>query len=323
MNNIVLGTMNIGYPHTSNPHATIKDYTKMIETYLSAVPTSVAILDTAYYYGNTRCEQILGEILPTLSYEPKIATKVNPWLDNDFTNGKLGQLSVQGVMYQLTTSLKNLRLDNVEYLFLHCPDHETPLEETLYVCNTLWRKEKFHKFGISNYSLLQTQHLLDVCEEEGYVMPTCYQGMYNVISRKVEEIFPLLDNYKIDFWAYNPLAGGLLTGKYTSKVEEKEEPSRFKNNSIYQNIYWKPTIIQKWVPFFEQGVDVCMQQSFEWLHHYSKMRLFDKIILGASTEEQLSTNIQTIGTRHLTSKHLYFMNKLYSHIEHASPNYYY
>lgn len=322
MNNIVLGTMNIGYPHTSSPRATIKDYTKIIETYLNCTPTSAAILDTAYYYGNTQCEQILGEILPTLSYLPKIATKVNPWLDNDFTNGKFGQLSGEGVLQQFTGSLKNLRVDNVEYLFLHCPDHETPLEETLYICNTLWRKEKFHKFGISNYSLLQTQQLLDVCEEEGYITPSCYQGMYNLISRKVEEIFPLLDNYNIDFWAYNPLAGGLLTGKYTSKPEE-QQLSRFKNNSIYQNIYWKPTILQKWVPFFEQGVDVCTQQSFEWLQHYSKMRLFDKIILGASTEEQLTNNIQKIGVRQVTSKDLYFVNKLYSHVEHASPNYYY
>jgi len=185
----------------------------------------------------------------------------------------------------------------------------------------LWRKEKFQKFGISNYSLLQTQHLLEVCEENGYVTPTCYQGMYNVISRKVEEIFPLLDNYDIEFWAYNPLAGGLLTGKYT--INSRDKQSRFKNNSIYQNIFWKPTIMQKMIPFFEQGVENCTQQSFEWLQHYSKMRLFDKIILGASTEEQLINNIHKIGTRKITSKNLYFINKLYSHIEHVSPNYYY
>ena len=66
--NIILGTMNIQYPFTSNPVYREELYKEMIETYIYYVGNN-AILDTAYYYGNTTCEQVLGTILPTLSTE--------------------------------------------------------------------------------------------------------------------------------------------------------------------------------------------------------------------------------------------------------------
>ena len=105
--NIILGTMNIHYPHSSNQAHSKEEYKKMIEKYIHYVGNK-AILDTAYYYGNTTTEQILGDILPELSIIPQIATKVNPWYNNDFTNGHLGQLSQFSLEKQFKTSLKNL-----------------------------------------------------------------------------------------------------------------------------------------------------------------------------------------------------------------------
>ena len=104
--NCVLGTMNINYPYSSNNNKSIEEYKNIIEKYISYVGTN-AILDTAYYYGNTTTEETLGKILPELFIKPKIATKVNPWLNNDFTNGKLGQLSAEPFEKQLKTSLNN------------------------------------------------------------------------------------------------------------------------------------------------------------------------------------------------------------------------
>ena len=74
-------------------------------------------------------------------------------------------------------------------------------------------------------------------------MPQYYQGMYNLLCRKVEEVFPILNKKDINFWGYNPLAGGLLTGKYINQNLDNSESSRFKNNKIYQNIFYKPEII--------------------------------------------------------------------------------
>jgi aflatoxin B1 aldehyde reductase len=199
---------------------------------------------------------------------------------------------------------------------LHCPDYETPIKETLEKCDELWRKEKFNYLGISNFSKMQMKEVLDICEANAYNSPLYYQGMYNLISRKVEEIFPLLDDYSIEFWGYNPLAGGLLTGKYTNL----ETDSRFKNNKIYQNIFWKDEIIN--CDFFK--LENCTEYAYKWLQQYSKMAETDKLIIGASTNEQLEHNLHIFNKKvEYDETIIKYLNKIYFKIEHVSPNYYY
>jgi len=212
--------MNIEYPYTSASSASsatnrIHSYREIIETYVQSPAVDKPLLDTAYYYANGKCEEILGEILPTLSRPVKLATKANPWFANDFTCGKYGQLAREPLTNQLLGSLSRLQQENVDAFFLHCPDPETPLKETLDTCDELWRRERFDRFGVSNFSVGQLAEILEICETEKFNAPVIYQGMYNLVARKVEDIFPLIREHGIDFWAYNPLAGGLLTGKYT------------------------------------------------------------------------------------------------------------
>ena len=107
--NIILGTMNINYKYTSNINHDEEYYNKIIRKYINYSRQTLykPILDTAYYYGNTTTEKVLGNILSKLDdYEfstnkPLIATKANPWFENDFTNGKLGQLAPENLENQL------------------------------------------------------------------------------------------------------------------------------------------------------------------------------------------------------------------------------
>ena len=308
---MILGTMNIGYNYSSNNNNTNDYYKLIIEEYIKLTDKS-RILDTAYYYGNTKTEQILGEILQDLDHI-KIATKVNPWYLNDFTNGQLGQLSSINIKRQLNTSITNLKQD-IDTLFLHCPDYETPIIETLETCNDLYRQEKFNHFGISNFSKVQMEEILELCENNKLINPSYYQGMYNIISRKVEQIFPLLNDHNIHFWAYNPLAGGLLTGKYSNNI--LLENNRFKNNTIYQNIFWKEPILKS----FEQllkSKDSC-EYSLNWINR--KIIYPNQIILGVSTVEQLRQNIMYLNSNYTNN---YDVDKMYKEIESFSPNYYY
>jgi len=315
---IILGTMNIEYPHSSQKDKSINTYKNIIEKYIYS--TKNPILDTAYYYGNTKTEALLGTILENLDKKPKIATKANPWYNNDFTNGIYGQLSKENLEFQLNTSLKNLKLESVDTFYLHCPDYETPLVETLEKCDELWRKEKFNNFGISNFSKNQLEEILIICENNKFNSPVYYQGMYNLMCRKVEELFPLLNNYNIDFWAYNPLAGGLLTGKYKNK--NLEHDSRFKNNNIYQNIFWKDEYFNNLQDFFRY--ENCTEYSLLWLKKYSKLRSNDKIILGVSTIEQLTNNMNIMNSKvNYDSNMINYLNNIYNNIENVSPNYYY
>jgi aflatoxin B1 aldehyde reductase len=331
MNKIVLGTMNIHYPYSSNPDTSNEYYKSIIDRYIwylnnynsdikmntNNLMKAIPILDTAYYYGNTQTEKTLGEIL-----NPKqiIATKANPWFENDFTNGQFGQLSKAGLNHQLNTSLINLRRNKVDIFYLHCPDYETPISETLEKCDELWRTEKFDYLGISNFSKEQLLDVLTVCDKNGFNEPRYYQGMYNIICRKVEEIFPILDNYNMNFWAYNPLAGGLLTGKYT--IPNVLDKSRFKDNKIYQNIFWKQEIINELDDYLKSPR--CLEYSLQWLFKYSKLHENDKVILGVSTVEQLDNNIKLINKKaEYNIEEVEYLDGLYGRVKDWSPNYFY
>jgi aflatoxin B1 aldehyde reductase len=269
---LILGTMNIEYPWTSNQNKSIDEYKNIIDYYIDHCIESseVPILDTAYYYGNCKTEQVLGQIIPNLKIKPIIATKANPWLNNDFTNGKFGQLSKNNLSRQLDTSLTNLGLDSVDVFYLHCWDWNTSIEETLEITNDLWRKEKFNKFGISNFSLKQINQVIDIIDNNDYCQLSYYQGMYNMIARNVEEIFSTLNDNNIEFWAYNPLAGGLLTGKYKNVNNNNiEENCRFKSNEIYQNIFWKEPIVQGINDFI--NIQNCTSYALNWYSLDSKL----------------------------------------------------
>jgi aflatoxin B1 aldehyde reductase len=311
--------MNIDYPYTSAKNNTIKEYSDIINKYMDIV--DVSIIDTAYYYGNTKTEEILGNIL---NKKTIIATKANPWFNNDFNNGILGQLSSFNLERQLNTSLKNLKLKTIDIFYLHCYDYNTSLEETIEKSDELWRREKFNKFGISNFSKEQLKNVLEICEYKGYNKPKYYQGMYNLISRKVEEIFPLLDEFNIEFWAYNPLAGGLLTGKYNNGIDN--DNSRFKDNKIYQNIFWKEDIINNLNKFYlnNENKKNSIEYSYNWLKHYSKMRINDKIIIGVSNLNQLENNFDILNKKvEYSKKKINELNNIYKGLENISPNYYY
>jgi len=322
MSKIVLGTMNICYPYSSNKST--EEYGKIISEYINIFGQN-SYLDTAYYYGNKKTEAVLGEILENSNIlQPKIATKVNPWFNNDFSSGKLGQLSKEGIMHQFNTSLKNLRKKKVEILYLHCPDYETPIQETIEVMNDLYRTEKINHWGLSNFSSTLTKEIIELCENKGLQLPSYYQGMYNPICRKIESIFPILDEYSMEFWGYNPLAGGLLTSKYKND-QELTKNNRFYNNQIYSNIFWKDPIIQALDQFYPKIVDTSIDYTFSWLmnHSYCSER-FNKIILGVSSISQLTQNLNSIyNYRHLNSNELMNMDTMYNSIEEHTPNYYY
>jgi aflatoxin B1 aldehyde reductase len=205
---------------------------------------------------------------------------------------------------------------------LHCPDYETPILETLDKCEELWRREKFNYLGISNFSVEQMKEVLDICDKNMFSTPKYYQGMYNLISRKVEEIFPLLEEHNIEFWGYNPLAGGLLTGKYNNELNKNNENSRFKDNKIYQNIFWKDEIINNLEDFFKLSNPT--EKSLQWLLKHSNLKKNDKIIIGVSTLEQLKSNLN------ITNKNIVYsnvtvdyLNNFYYKFYNVSPNYYY
>jgi aryl-alcohol dehydrogenase-like predicted oxidoreductase len=175
----------------------------------------------------------------------KIAIKANPWhgMDHDKITGSSGGgggLRPHVIREQVELSLQSLQMDSAQILYLHAPDASTDLESSLRECNELHKEGKFSELGLSNYSSWEVALAVSICEKHNWVRPTVYQGMYNAITRDVEkELFACLRALKIRFYAYNPLAGGLLTGRYDFSKFEEVPAGRFKNSDMYLQRYWK------------------------------------------------------------------------------------
>ena len=83
----------------------------------------------------------------------------------------------------LETSLKELKTDCVDIFYLHAADRSVPFEETLEECDKLHKEGKFVQLGLSNFTAFEVAEIVILCRERGWVRPTIYQGMYNVISK--------------------------------------------------------------------------------------------------------------------------------------------
>eukprot|EP00055_Hartaetosiga_balthica_P001022 m.138054 g.138054 ORF g.138054 m.138054 type:complete len:319 (+) comp13018_c0_seq1:59-1015(+) len=286
MDNIVFGTMTFG-PRSSQEEA------KEILAYVKE--SGITELDTAIMYGCGETENILGNL--GACEEFTVASKANPFKTTP-QPVEVG-LSPKQARDQLEHTLKALNVDSVELYYLHAPDHDVDIHETLAAINELHKEGKFRKFGLSNFPSWQVAQICEICKNNGYIMPSVYQGMYNGVTRQVElELFPCLRNYNISFYAYNPLAGGVLTGRYTREDDPNE--GRFTSTSLWGKIYrarfWKQQLFDT----VDELQALCKKHntspaaaSLRWIIHHSKMNAQkgDKVIIGASSLDYCKQNI--------------------------------
>ena len=194
--------------------------------------------------------------------------------------------------------MQRLGSNQIDLLYLHAPDLETPITQTLECCFEMFQEGKFREFGLSNYAAWQVAEIVELCRQHEWMQPTVYQGMYNALTRDVErELFLCLRNYKMRFYAYNPLAGGLLTGKYRS-VDELPGSGRFSLREAYQQRYWKAEyfeVLQNLQAACDESGIKPAQAAIGWLLHHSMLDASygDGIIIGASKIEQLGQNLES------------------------------
>jgi len=258
-------------------------------------------LDTARMYCGGKTEQILGDYGVTPHNDQiQIATKVNPWFGSP--NGEpRGGLSKENMEVQMNASLKALKLPRVSILYLHAPDHATPLEETLEKMNELHQRGLYDEFGLSNYSAWQVADIVHLCRGRGWVGPSVYQGMYNCLTREIEaELLPCCRHFNLRFYAYNPLAGGLLSGKHSLQLDTPPSEGRFTGDTaagrMYRARFWK----QSYMDSIGVAAALCPNAgtslpnaALRWLVHHSKLDAAkgDAVILGGSSLEHVAGNI--------------------------------
>ncbi len=245
-------------------------------------------IDTAFMYTEGRSERYIGRFLKgRRRRQAFLATKAYP---DKLGKGKPRGLTPGSIRGQLETSLRRLKMDYVDLFYLHAPDNRTPLEVSLATCEELRQEGKVREIGLSNYASWQVAEAISICLRNGWDQPIIYQGMYNAITREVErECIPACVHFGLDFIAYNPLAGGMLTGRY-SDLKAIPKQGRFVRE-VYRDRFWKPEYFEA----VKQLTDVSRRRrvppaeaALRWLVHHSKA---DGVIIGAATLDHFRSNL--------------------------------
>uniref|UniRef100_A0A8C2YRI0 NADP-dependent oxidoreductase domain-containing protein n=1 Tax=Chinchilla lanigera TaxID=34839 RepID=A0A8C2YRI0_CHILA len=166
--------------------------------------------------------------------------------------------------------------------------------------------------------------------------PDSVRGMYNATTRQVEtELFPCLKHFGLRFYAYNPLAGGLLTGKYKYEDKDGKQPvGRFFGNSwseTYRNRFWKEHHF-KAIALVEKALQAtygCSAPSvtsaaLRWMYHHSQLQGAhgDAVILGMSSLEQLQQNLAAVEEGPLEPAVVQAFDQAWNLVAHECPNYF-
>lgn len=203
------------------------------ELYLLAREAGINLFDCANVYNEGKAEEILGKLIQK-EREEIILTSKAYFPTKDEVNSK--GLSRKHIFQAIHDSLSRLKTDYIDIYFMHKFDESTPLEESLRAMSDLVQQGKVLYLGVSNFSAWQIMKGLGLSALHHLASFQVIQPMYNLIKRQAEvELFPLALSENLAVIPYNPLAGGMLTGKYASSKEIKG--TRFESRKMYQGRY--------------------------------------------------------------------------------------
>lgn len=323
---VILGTMTMGGPVNRRQSLSMFELFMKAPSVRKHLTGGKVEADTARMYQDGETEAVISDVFTQSSIIAKnymLATKANPF------KGAGESLRPESVRAQLEASLQALRVECVDVFYLHAPDHDTKIEVTLAAVQELYQEGKFRELGLSNYSAWQVVQIYYICKESGYVLPTLYQGMYNAITREVErELLPALKELGIRFYAYNPLAGGFLTGKHRSLVQFPKG-GRFGETAWgikYRDRFWKPEYFKALDVIMAacESHDISMTSaSMRWIMHHSDLRggLNDGVILGASSVDHLQENLDATNEGPLPKEIVSAFNQAWETCRPACPAY--
>ena len=291
---VCLGTMTFGYQCDEGTSMRILD---------TADAAGVQFFDTADVYPlgggaelRGRSEEIVGKWLQERRARTRIvlATKCR---------GAMGPgpndegLSRKHILAACDASLRRLRTDYIDLYQVHGPDPQTPIEETMRALDDLVRSGKVRYVGCSNHAAWQLADALWTSDRLGLARYDCAQPRYNLLFRMIEdEILPLCRAHGVGVIAYNPLAGGMLTGRYRGQ-REPQPGTRFtlpRNGEVYRRRYWNDpvfTAVDELARLVEPRGKSLVQVALAWVLAQPGIT---SAIVGASRPEQLSESLEAV-----------------------------
>jgi len=260
-----------------------------------SVEAGINFLDTANVYSAGRSEELTGQALKNLGVKRDdvvVATKVF----GDMSPGPNGRgVSRYHVMEAAKASLRRLQLEHIDLYQIHGFDPATPIEEQLRALDTLVQQGHVRYIGVSNWAAWQIMKALGISERLGLARFASLQAYYTVAGRDLErELVPMMLSEGVGLLVWSPLAGGLLSGKF-SRQGDTEAGSRrttFDFPPVQMDRAWD--VIDVMAPLAAaKGVSVA-QVAIAWLLHQP---VVTSVIIGAKRLAQLDDNIAAVDVR--------------------------
>jgi aryl-alcohol dehydrogenase-like predicted oxidoreductase len=255
----------------------------------TSIDGGINFFDTADNYTEGESEKILGQSLKNLNIARKdvvIATKVYSRVGpgrNDIGASR------GHIMDAVEASLRRLQTDHIDLYQIHGNDAVTPVEETLRALDTLVQQGKVRYIGCSNWQAWKLAKALGICQFRNLARFDTLQAYYSIAGRDLErEMVPLLQSEKVGLLVWSPLAGGLLSGKY-SRMNQKSADSRRTNYDfpiVDKERAWN--ILDVMAPIAKAHGCSPARLSIAWL---LAKPVVTSVIIGAKRLDQLQDNL--------------------------------
>jgi aryl-alcohol dehydrogenase-like predicted oxidoreductase len=262
--------------------------TRLVDRCLDA---GINFIDTANIYSFGESERMLGEALKGKRERVVLATKVRGRMA-DGAN-EIG-LSRRHIYDQVHGSLKRLQTDYIDLYQIHGYDALTPFEETLGTLDDLVHQGKIRYIGASNLAAWQLMKALGLSERLGLARFQSLQAYYSIAGRDLErELVPLLQDQGLGLMVWSPLAGGLLSGKFSRDGGGPEGSRRASFDFPPVDKERAFNVIDAMRPMArERGVTVA-NIALAWLLH---QQWVSSVLIGAKTMDQLEDNLSAVDT---------------------------
>lgn len=262
-----------------------KEAIRMVEYGLEQ---GVNFIDTADSYTDGKSEIITGKAIKGRRHDVILASKV---FRDTVPGPNPGGLNRRHILYSIDQTLKRLDTDYLDIYYCHFPDVHTPIEETMEVMTDLVRAGKVRYVGMSNHASWQVTEALWACDKAGGIKPVISENVCNLLTRTVEsELVPCLDKFHMDMVVYNPLAGGILTGKH--QFGTVTAGTRFDLNAGYRDRYWNEVnfkAVEQYRAIAEEAGIPLISLALKWCRQQPYVT---SVILGASKFEHWKSNIE-------------------------------
>lgn len=292
---LCLGTMTFGLQCDEAASFAILD---------AAAEAGITFIDTADIYplGGTvdsvgGTENIIGKWLKGRRDKFILATKCS---------GRTGRSAWQAgtsrkhVLASIDASLKRLGTDYVDLYQVHHFDPQTPVDETVEAFDTVVRSGRARYVGVSNYHAYRVARALGRAEALGLAQVCSVQPRYNLLFRQVErELLPFCAEENLAVIPYNPLAGGLLTGKHDPKAPPPAG-SRFtlgNAGKMYSERYWQGREFDAVAQFTALARDAGIAAPTLAVAWVLANPAVTAPIIGASRAEQLAASVAAVELR--------------------------